>query len=324
MFPAMVFGASRAFSDVLARLDEFARSDWPILIVGETGVGKELAARRVHDTSERRRGPFVPVNCGAIPSGLIESELFGHDRGAFSGAMSPSRGLARAAHGGTLFLDEIGDLDPALQVKLLRFLDSGEVRSVGSTRTERVDVRIVAATNVDLSAAVAQGLFRRDLVERLGVLRVKLPPLRERLDDIPLIAASILQGLGVVVETPVLTCLQGYGWPGNVRQLRNVLVRAAVLGRHRALGSLLARLVDEERLAESGGPLVEVLESGSLADIEKTVIVSRLSRNHGNRKRTARDLGIAKSTLHEKLRRWRAPEVGVGVACGAVAALDFV
>lgn len=298
-------GSSFVFRRCLDTADRYAASHWPVLLEGETGSGKEMFARRVHDRSRRRLNAFVPVNCGALPPGLFESELFGYERGSFSGAAQGSRGLVRQAHGGTLLLDEIGDLDLSLQVKLLRFLDSGEVRPVGATRVETSDVRIIAATNVSLLEAVRAGRFRQDLYERLSVLRLVLPPLRARKEDVLPLAASWLRRLGGEGAPAVLKKLEDYQWPGNVRQLRNVLVRAVVRGDGCVSGPLLDELLAEERSVQGRGPAQEVFLSGSLDDIERRVICDRLRTFHGNRKRTAEALGIAKSTLHDKLRRWR-------------------
>ena len=197
---SFAYGANRAFKRLIQTAEQFAHSHWPVLILGETGVGKELVARFVHDRSSRARGPFVPINCAAIPPGLFESELFGFERGAFSGATVASRGLLRTANHGTLFLDEIGDLDLPLQVKLLRLMDQGEVRSLGGTRVDKIDVRIVAATNVNLYAAVSAQRFRQDLLERLAVLTLDVPPLRERPEDIPIIASSLLAQMNGIFE----------------------------------------------------------------------------------------------------------------------------
>jgi len=304
----LIFGNSKSFEKVLAKIELYAPHSWPALILGETGVGKELIAKKLHELSNRKNMPFIPVNCSAIPSGLFESELFGYEKGAFSGALNPSKGLARMAHGGTLFLDELGELDINLQAKLLRLIDSGEVRSVGSQKVEHINIRIIAATNVDLYAAVAAGHFRQDLLERLSVLRIQVPPLRERIEDIPLIASSILERMGAKFSSTDLQPLNGFEWPGNVRQLRNILIRAAVIGKMRVSEELLTRLIKEEQkeiLVVSPSPERASLLQGPLEAIEREIIVDRLKKYHGNRKETAKDLGIAKSTLHEKLRRWK-------------------
>lgn len=305
----LIFGKSKPFQNLVSEIDQFAQAHWPILLLGETGVGKELIARRIHAKSKRAKGPFIPVNCGALPGGLFESELFGFERGAFSGAVQNSRGLVRAAQGGTIFLDEIGELDMNLQVKLLRLLETGEVRSIGGTRYELADVRIIAATNVDLYEAVGQGRFRHDLLERLSVLTTEVMPLRERKEDVSIIASEMLDRMGVEYSPSSIEKLQEYPWPGNVRQLRNVLIRATVLGGNRVTKEVLERVLKQDALlndrmqSASDGELR--LASGTLEEIEKQIIELRLKQFNGNRKRTAEDLGIAKSTLHEKLRKWK-------------------
>lgn len=305
----IVYGASKVFTNTIQEIDKYSKSHWPILITGETGVGKELLARRVHCQSVRNKGPFVPVNCGALPPGLFESELFGFERGAFSGAVQSHRGLIRQAQGGSLFLDEIGELDLSLQVKLLRLLELNEIRSVGSTRVEYVDVRIIAATNRSLEERVREGLFRHDLLERLSVLAIEVPPLRERKEDIPLLAQSILERLGVPIQVEDFSCLVSYDWPGNARQLKNLLVRATVLGEKGVSLELLEKLVNREKTKLLSSELADAsLEGVTLADLEKQVVIERLRKWHGNRKKAAKDLGIAKSTLHEKLKKWKMEE----------------
>jgi transcriptional regulator with PAS, ATPase and Fis domain len=302
----LIFGNSRPFKQMVQQCDRYAKSHWPVLITGETGVGKELLAKRLHLQSSRARAPFIPVNCGALPPGLFESELFGYERGAFSGAVNSHRGLVRSAHGGTLFLDEIGDLELNLQVKLLRLLESSEVRSVGSLRFETVDVRIVAATNKDLSQLVQEGSFRQDLLERLSVLPLEVPSLRDRREDILLLAASFLDRLGSHFNQTELQCLTSFEWPGNARQLRNLIIRAHILGEGTITPSLLHSLLRKEKFNSQTVQLAETkLEGVTLADIEKQIIIDRLKRCHGNRKKAAKELGIAKSTLHEKLRKWK-------------------
>lgn len=302
----LIFGKSRRFKNMMEEVDRFAKSPWPILLTGETGVGKELLAYRIHSQSGRNKGPFIPVNCGALPPGLFESELFGFERGAFSGAVQSQRGLVRIANGGSLFLDEIGELDLSLQVKLLRLLESNEVRSVGSTRIEQVDVRVIAATNRNLRLMVQEGRFRQDLLERLSVLPIEIPPLRERREDIPLLAMGLLERLGSSYTGSDLSCLLEYEWPGNARQLRNLLIRADVLGQKRVDTILLQKLVEKEKSqAETSELAGKELAGVTLAEIERQVIIDKLKRCHGNRKRAAKELGIAKSTLHEKLRKWK-------------------
>ncbi len=288
-----------------ARITCYSHSDFPVLIVGETGVGKELAALSVHEQSDRKRGPFIPINCAGFPPTLFESELFGHERGAFSGALQNHLGLIRKATGGTLFLDEIGELDLSLQVKLLRTLETHEVRAVGSTRIEHINTRFIAATNADLPQLVARGTFRQDLFERLSVLRIEVPPLRERKEEIERIAREILGELSCTASPEALVLLHSYDWPGNIRQLKNVLIRCSVLGQRSIRSDLLASVLEEEKarhpqISQSHGGV-----SGTLAEIEREAIVRKLTECRGNRKRAAKELGIAKSTLHEKIRRWK-------------------
>jgi DNA-binding NtrC family response regulator len=305
-----IYGGARSFRKLVEQADDYASTPWPILILGETGCGKELIARRIHSKSLARSGAFVPVNCGALPPALFESELFGYERGAFSGAVQSSRGLIRSAKQGTLFLDEIGELDACAQVKLLRWLDSGEVRAVGSMRIERVDARLIAATHVDLASAVADGRFRLDLFERLGVLVLRVPPLRERREDIVGIARGFLDGLHASYDAADLAEMEEGAWPGNVRQLRNVCFRAVARGKGKVTKALLRLLLDEEAsltAALTAAGREDILAS-PLAEVEKRVIIERVRRCQGNKKRAAKELGIAKSTLHEKFRRWEAED----------------
>jgi DNA-binding NtrC family response regulator len=224
-------GESLAMREVFAVLELAAQRDITVLVEGETGTGKELVARALHDEGPRRKGPFVAVDCGALPESLLESELFGHVRGAFTGASHPRLGAFSRAHGGTIFLDELGSVSPAVQSRLLRVIEAREVRPVGSDAPRAVDVRVVAASRHDLAAQVADGSFRADLYYRLSVLRVPLPPLRARREDIAPIAAELLRlrGLEGPVEGPSLDLLHGHDWPGNARELRNVIERAIAL-----------------------------------------------------------------------------------------------
>lgn len=308
----LVVGSSRCFRKTLELADKYAETPWPVLLLGETGVGKELIARRIHEVAFGPSKPFIAINCSALPSNLFESELFGYEKGAFSGAVQSSKGLLRAAHGGTVFLDEMGELDLVLQAKLLRWLDSGEVRSVGSTRTETTAVRLIAATHVDLARSVAAGKFRLDLLERLSVLPLSIPPLRLRLEDLPLLVASILEPYHVVWEEALVEGLKDFHWPGNIRQLRNVLLRAVAQSSGRIEKPLIEAILAEEKA------LADTLRSGTnhgmvrLEEIEKRAILDRIRSCQGNKKKAAKELGIAKSTLHEKIRRW-----DLGSACAA-------
>ncbi|MBI4511106.1 MAG: sigma 54-dependent Fis family transcriptional regulator [Deltaproteobacteria bacterium] len=230
-----VIGASAAMREIFATLEKVAPSDLTVMVTGETGTGKELVARGLHNASLRRKGPFVVLDCGAIPRDLIESTLFGHEKGSFTGAIGQHRGCFEQANGGTLFLDEIGELDIALQPKLLRVLEQREIKRVGGDRTIKVDVRVVAATNRDLRAMVNAGTFREDLYFRLSVIYVELPPIRERRDDIAHIAQHFLRevagrrGMNLVLSQDAMGALHSHAWPGNVRELRNIVERAASL-----------------------------------------------------------------------------------------------
>ena len=277
-----------------------------MLIQGESGVGKELVARSLHHLSARANRPFVPVNCAAISAELIEAELFGHVRGAFTGAKDPRKGLFIYANGGTLFLDEIGEFPLALQSKLLRVLEDRRIRPVGSEQEIPVNVRVVAATNRDLKEAVAQGVFRRDLYYRLEVMTLTVPPLRQRLDDVPelleLFMRSLSAQLGVdplPVSPDALSRLQRYGWPGNVRELRNFVERSLLFGELPLDDLGLPGCVDPSCTPPLG-------ESLRLADVEKAHILDILARCSGNRSQAAEILGLSRKTLDRKCAEWSA------------------
>lgn len=296
--PAGFIGASRALKELFAVIQRAGESKVPALITGESGTGKELVARALHRASGR--GAFVAVNCAALPEQLLESELFGHERGAFSGAARDNPGLFQAAHGGTLFLDEIGELPLPLQPKLLRGIEDGEIRPVGSTRPRKVDVRVVAATNRDLEREAEEGRFRSDLFWRLNVLHLHLPALRERPADIPLLAEHFA---GERRITPsAMAVLTAYPWPGNVRELRNALERAAALALRGELG------VEDlpPRVRAAAGDVISIVsESASreltLREVEKAYILEILSRAGGNKSRAAEILGMDRKTLYRKL-----------------------
>ncbi|MEX2048329.1 MAG: sigma-54 dependent transcriptional regulator [Gemmatimonadota bacterium] len=293
--PGMV-GASRAMREVTGLIARVAPSPLPVLVTGESGTGKELVARAIHRASGL--DAFVAVNCAALPDDLLESELFGHERGAFSGAVKDKPGLFEAADGGVLFLDEIGDLPLPLQPKLLRALESGEIRRVGSTSTRIVKTRVIAATNKDLEALVREGQFREDLFWRLNVLSIHVPALRERPADIALLVEHFAGGLTVSPEA--MARLTAHPWPGNVRELRNVLERAITLrpGTAIALEDLPAAIATRER--------DELLVSGAqqdvpLRDVERSYILMVLERTGGNKSRAAEILGLDRKTLYRKL-----------------------
>jgi transcriptional regulator with GAF, ATPase, and Fis domain len=306
-----IIGSCPSLQAVFRRVEKVAAADINVLITGETGTGKELFAREVHRRSNRSSGPFVVVNCGAIPENLMESELFGHVRGAFTGAVATRQGSFQAADGGTLFLDEIGELPLALQVKLLRALQERVVIKVGETKPESVDIRVLAATNRDLEAAIKEGTFREDLYYRLNVVNLHLPPLRERGDDIVVLAKYMLRkyaaefGANVNGFTPkAVEAMRDYDWPGNVRQLENRIKKAIVLADKTLIGPDDLDLGgDRERAVV---PLAQARE-----DFTRSYILEILDRNGGNRTRTARDLGVDPRTVFRYLERDPdAPEPG--------------
>jgi transcriptional regulator with PAS, ATPase and Fis domain len=307
--PAML-GESPAWVTVREMLPRVARSGLPVVVLGETGTGKELVARAIHVLSARATQVFVAQNCGATPDTLIESELFGHSRGAFTGAVADRAGLFESAAGGTLFLDEIGDASALLQMKLLRVLQEGEARRVGDTRLRRVDVRVVSATHRCLEDAVAGGAFRADLFFRLNAVRVRLPPLRDRGDDVLLLARHFLAGAAAQLgqeppETgPALTDhLRAYPWPGNVRELANACAYAVHVGEARGR-------VDLEHWPES--PVLPGSGAGSAATglhaetraLEERRLRETLQRTQGNKSQAARVLGLSRQGLLKKLRRY--------------------
>jgi DNA-binding NtrC family response regulator len=295
-------GASRAMQEVYELVHRAAASTMPALITGESGTGKELVARALHRLSGRN-GEFVAVNCAALPENLLESELFGHDKGAFTGADRDRPGLLEAASRGTLFLDEITELPAALQPKLLRALEEGEVRRLGSNQPRRFDVRFIAATNRDLDQQIADGAFRQDLYWRLHVLHIHVPPLRDRVADIPLLAEHFLAGRAISPEAMAL--LTAYPWPGNVRELRNALDRAVTL----ADSPLVLPQDLPPRIREAAGATARVAEASArqlpLRDVERAYILEILRQTGGNKSRTAEILGVDRKTLYRKLDEYR-------------------
>ncbi|MEN8149186.1 MAG: sigma-54 dependent transcriptional regulator [Planctomycetota bacterium] len=301
-----IVGGSAAMKEVFRSLGRIAGTDAAVLLTGESGTGKELVARAIHHHGARAAGPFVALNCAAIPESLLESELFGHERGAFTGATAARPGRFAEADGGTLLLDEIGEMHPDLQAKLLRVLQDGEVRPVGATENRQTDARVIASTNRDLDAAIAAGAFREDLYYRIAVVTIEVPPLRARRDDIPLLANHFLGKLGgadVTIAADFLSALRGYRWPGNVRELENVIQRALVL--RRDPGELAAEDLPDRVRAGSpgdGDDVVGLPEEGiTLAAVEKSLIRQALARTDGNRSRAARLLGITRQTLLYRL-----------------------
>ncbi len=347
-------GESESLRAVKSLLLQAAPTDISVLIIGESGTGKELVARAIHENSGRRNGPLLFVNCGAIPQGIFESEVFGHERGSFTGADKRRTGYFEQAQGGTLVLDEIGEMPLESQVKLLRILESRELMRVGSSKTLPLDVRVLAATNVDLADAVARGDFRHDLYFRLKAVTLQIPPLRERIADIPVLSEQFAQEFAERnrLKTPKITedalhLLAKQYWPGNIRELKNTIESVLTLNRGaqilcaehflphltspRALLPVLAsrepqsqigqemllatmlevrrevremRTVLEAALAASQSTIQEPLPSNRLTDLEREQIEKILERNSGNRRKTARELGIGERTLYRKLKEY--------------------
>jgi len=301
-------GTNRKFLGVVRLAETVAPTDSTVLITGESGTGKEILARHIHALSERESGPFISINCGALPENLLESELFGHIRGSFTGAVKDRDGLLVAAKGGTFFMDEIAEMSPSLQVKLLRALQEREVVPVGATRAVPIDVRVIAATNRDLEQEIRRGTFRSDLYYRLNVIALHLPPLREREEDIAPLAEHFLgrragPGRQLGFSAEALQVLQGYDWPGNVRELENAVERAAILAKTEVIGpdELPVRVVKPEAV-----PLVSErpATSPTLELVERAYILWVLQAEGGNKARAAERLGIDPSTLYRKLSRY--------------------
>jgi DNA-binding NtrC family response regulator len=287
-----IIGESPAFLAKIQCIPRFARCDATVLISGESGTGKEVFARATHYLSSRAGRPFVPINCGALPESLVESEIFGHKRGAFTGAASDQAGLVREAEGGTLFLDEIDCLPPQAQVKLLRFLQDGEYRSVGSHQISRAHVRVIAATNADLNDVVRSGKFREDLFYRLNVLTLALPPLRERAGDIVLLTYDFLEKQAAITKTrpkilslAALNRLLSHSWPGNVRELQNLLMRAIVLSDQEVIEASDLNLPDKGSLSEDQS--FRTMKSRAVWRFEHDFLVTALRTHHGNISRAA-------------------------------------
>lgn len=313
-----IVGNSPSMLAMFETIRQTAPTQATVLISGETGTGKELVAHAIHRLSTRSRGPFVAVHCAALASNLLESELFGHEKGAFTSAVSRRRGRFETADGGTLFLDEISEIDPSVQVKLLRVLEARTFERVGGDETVEVDIRIVTATNRNLRELVDEGKFREDLYFRLDVVNIELPPLRKRLEDIPLLCnhflgefneqnAKDLQGL----TTEACNVLSAYSWPGNVRELRNTVEKMVVLARGARLTPRDIPVNIREAVNEGGyspatrQPRQGVSSSDSLADAERRLIQAALDRNMNNVTRAAKELGISRRTLHRKLKAYR-------------------
>lgn len=313
-----MIGNSLAMQHVFSRMEKIVNTDSTILILGESGTGKELVAKAIHYNGHRKEKPFVAINCGAIPAELLESELFGHIRGAFTGAIADKMGKFQQAHQGTIFLDEIGTMPLQLQMKLLRVLQEQEVEKVGSSKKIKLDVRVISATNVDLDEEIEQGRFRKDLYYRLNVIPIPLPPLRERREDIALLSRYFLQKTCTELQRPLLSitpaamiCLESYHWPGNVRELENVIERTVTLTEASAIGrSDLPTNIsgscreDEEpqiscpRLTEAGLDMPQIISG-----IERCMIKAAMELSGGVKARAADLLNIKRTTLVEKIKR---------------------
>jgi DNA-binding NtrC family response regulator len=305
-----LIGTSAAMDQVRQKIEQVARSNATILIRGESGTGKEVVARAIHTASARRERPMLAVNCAALSENLLESELFGHEKGSFTGADKLRRGRFELADGGTLLLDEISEIATGLQAKLLRVLQESSFERVGSSLTQQVDVRVIATTNRNLERCVEEGDFRRDLFYRLNVVPIEIPPLRSRPEDIPELCRHFLHQASKResvpfrhIEPEAVRLLQKYDWPGNVRELQNILERAVVLENE---PGLVRAITIEPWLKNSGAsPVADGLAGRPLADIEKQVILSTLQQFKGHRVRTASALGIGVRTLGMKLKKWR-------------------
>jgi len=300
--PSNIIGNSRPMQDIYDLIAQVAKSSSTVLIRGESGTGKELAAHAIHYNSPRAEKPFVRVSCAALPESVVESELFGHEKGAFTGATAQRKGRFELAHAGTLFLDEIGDLSPTTQVKLLRVLQEKEFERVGGTETNRVDVRLIAATNRDLEALIAEGTFRQDLYYRINVFPIIMPPLRERRSDILLLADHFVEKYGRAdgrdirrISTPAIDMLMSYHWPGNVRELENCIERAVLLSTDGVIHG--HHLPPTLQTAEASGTTHDGTLKGSLESLERELILDALKSARGNMAKAAKGLGITERVI---------------------------
>ncbi|MNL02497.1 Nitrogen assimilation regulatory protein [compost metagenome] len=287
----------------LQALNNVASTDFPVLILGPSGTGKDLIAEALHEQSNRRKGPFVSVNCSALSETLIESELFGHVKGSFTGAISDRKGAFEAARAGTLFLDEIGDLSYSLQAKLLRAIENGEIRPVGADRNVKTDVRVLAATHQNLSEKIQDGSFRSDLYFRLNVVSISPPALSLRMEDFEDLLYTFAKKLRVRFSFGAIARLKKHPWPGNIRELKNLVSRAAALyPRQQIEEPHIEKLIDKTLLDPAEQQKSLQANSPVIREIEKQMIIKRLIVNKGNQRRTAHDLGMPKSTLHDRLK----------------------
>ncbi len=312
-------GESAAMQQVFSTISQIAPSSAAVLITGESGTGKELVARAIHNLSKRNAGPFVAVNCAALPESLVESELFGHEKGAFTGALQKRAGCFELADGGTLLLDEIGDMPIGTQAKLLRVLEDSKVRRLGGSQELKVDTRLIASTNKDIQTVVSNGEMREDLFYRLNVFHIEMPPLREHLDDIEAIAAALIESHNkrhecrvIGLDSDVLEQLRGYQWPGNVRELRNVLERAVIVAGEGTIAPIhIAGSFDgAPKIPDLGGDsdAIRIRVGTSVHDAEKSLIFKTLEFAGNNKTRAAKILEISLKTLHNKLKEYAGSE----------------
>ncbi len=287
----------------LQELYNVAQSDFPVLILGPSGTGKDIIAQALHASSPRTSGEFVSVNCSALTETLVESELFGHVKGSFTGAISDRKGAFEEARGGTLFLDEIGDLPYSLQAKLLRALENNEIRPVGADRTIKTDIRIIAATHQNLQEKIKAGLFRADLYFRLNVMIVNPPALEHRMDDFDDLLYSFAKKLKVRFSFQAIQRLKKHPWPGNIRELKNLVCRASALYKGQLIEEIhIERLIDKSLLVTSSSAPLDTATLPVMKEIEKQMIIQRLAANRGNQRKASQDLGMPKSTLHDRLK----------------------
>jgi transcriptional regulator with PAS, ATPase and Fis domain len=305
-----IVGRNKEIKQIILVLESVSQTDSSVLITGESGTGKELAARAIHLNSSRKAGPFIAVNCSAFVESLIESELFGHEKGAFTGAVKTKMGRFELAQGGTLFLDEIGDLSTAVQTKLLRVLETREFERVGGNKSIKMDTRIIAATNKNLAGEISAGRFREDLFYRINVINIHLPPLKERMDDLPLLVNHFIENFNRKFNKNIrqfsssaYELLMDYNWPGNIRELENVVEHSFVL----CSGEIIQVECIPKRLRVPGEKNAAPIYSGVLKgfkEAEKELIISVLYRNQGNRTKTAKELRINSSTLWRKMKKY--------------------
>ncbi len=320
-----IIGNSPAMAQLFDTIRQAAPTQATVLVQGESGTGKELVAHAVHRLSDRARGPFVAVHCAALSMNLLESELFGHEKGSFTGALSRRKGRFELADGGTLFLDEISEIDASIQVKLLRVLEERTFERVGGDETIETDIRLITATNKDLKTLVKEGKFREDLFFRLDVVNITLPPLRERVGDVPMLCSHFLEEFSASnnrkidgITPDAITILSSYSWPGNVRELRNTMEKMVVLGRGERLSARDIPANIREAVKASGPAVVlpsgDTMHGGdSLAATEQRMIMATLKKLNGNRTKAAEELGISRRTLHRKLKQYEERDAAIPV-----------